>query len=76
MEVIKNDIKKENQEAINFHQKWKEHKEKYLKDNSVAEMVYENGSAIALLYKELQTLNTNLKTIINGKADKETESEK
>ena len=39
-------------------------------------MVYENGSAIALLYKELQTLNTNLKTIINGKADKETESEK
>ena len=35
MEVIKNDTKKENQEAINFHQKWKEHKEKYLKDNSV-----------------------------------------
>ena len=57
-----------------FIKKWKEHKEKYLKDNTIAEMVYENGSAIALLYKELQTLNTNLKTIINGKADKETES--
>ena len=60
------DEKPTNQEAKDFHQKWKDHKEKYIKDNTLESMVYENGSAIALLYKELQVLNTNLKSIING----------
>lgn len=60
------DEKPTNQEVKDFHQKWKDHKEKYIKDNSLESMVYENGSAIALLYKELQVLNTNLKSIING----------
>lgn len=55
-----------NQEVKDFNEKWKAHKEKYIKDNTLESMVYENGSAIALLYKELQVLNTNLKTIING----------
>lgn len=55
-----------NQEIKDFQQKWKEHKENYIKDNTLESMVYENGSAIALLYKELQILNTNLKSIING----------
>jgi hypothetical protein len=54
------------EEIKDFNQKWKDHKEKYIKDNTLESMVYENGSAIALLYKELQILNTNLKTIING----------
>jgi hypothetical protein len=54
------------EEIKDFNQKWKDHKEKYIKDNTLESMVYENGSAIALLYKELQILNTNLKSIING----------
>ena len=55
-----------NKEIKDFNQKWKDHKEQYIKDNTLESMVYENGSAIALLYKELQVLNTNLKSIING----------
>jgi hypothetical protein len=54
------------EEIKDFNQKWQDHKEKYIKDNTLESMVYENGSAIALLYKELQILNTNLKSIING----------
>lgn len=77
MKVVKTNEKKiKNKEVKDFQSKWKEHKQKYIKDHSVAEMVYENGSAIALLYKELQTLNTNLKTIINGKEDQNTASKK
>lgn len=60
------DEKPTNKEIKDFQQKWQDHKEKYIKDNTLESMVYENGSAIALLYKELQILNTNLKTIING----------
>lgn len=70
MKVIKNEPKK----AQSFEQKWKEHKAKYLKDHSLEDMVYENGSALALLYKEVQRLNTNimsvLKTEENGKESK------
>jgi len=43
-----------------FQSKWKEHKDKYLKDHSTKEMVFENGSALAFVYKELQRLNTLL----------------
>jgi hypothetical protein len=55
-----------NKEIKDFNQKWQDHKEKYIKDNTLESMVYENGSAIALLYKELQILNTNLKSVLNG----------
>jgi hypothetical protein len=55
-----------NKEIKDFNEKWKAHKEKYIKDNTLESMVYENGSAIALLYKELQILNTNLKSVLNG----------
>lgn len=48
------------QEQKDFQQKWKEHKEKYLKDHTIEDMVYENGSALALLYKEVQRLNSLL----------------
>lgn len=65
MEKVTNE-KPTNQEVKDFQQKWQDHKEKYIKDNTLESMVYENGSAIALLYKELQILNTNLKSIING----------
>ena len=70
MKVVKDEPKK----AQSFEQKWKEHKANYLKDHSLEDMVYENGSALALLYKEVQRLNTNimsvLKTEENGKESK------
>jgi hypothetical protein len=62
MKVVKSENKKE---VKDFQTKWKEHKEHYIKDHSLEEMVYENGSALALLYKEFQRLNTNLITILN-----------
>jgi hypothetical protein len=48
-----------------FQKKWQDHKTNYIKNHSTKDMVYENGSALALLYKEVQRLNdlltTNLK---------------
>ena len=48
-----------------FRKKWEDHKTNYIKKHSTKDMVYENGSALALLYKEVQRLNdlltTNLK---------------
>ena len=59
MKVVKDEVK-------DFQEKWKKHKEDYIKDNTLESMVYENGTALALLYKEFQKLNTNLNSIING----------
>jgi hypothetical protein len=42
--------------------KFKEYKDNYIKDHSLEEMVYENGSALALLYKEITRLNQLLTT--------------
>ena len=66
MKVVKTENKKEEKD---FQTKWKEHKEQYIKNHSIEDMVYENGSALALLYKEFQRLNTNLITIINKDKD-------
>ena len=53
-------------DAKSFKEKWQEHKINYIAKYTTKEMVYENGSALALLYKEVQRLNTllisNLKT--------------
>ena len=62
-----NQVKSELSEADlkTFQKKWQDHKENYIKKYSTKEMVYENGSALALLYKEVSRLNdlltTNLK---------------
>lgn len=64
MKVV-NSKKPSKKEVKDFQTKWKEHKDNYIKDHSLEEMVYENGSALALLYKEVQRLNTNLMTILN-----------
>lgn len=57
--------KAEQKQVKDFQQKWKEHKEQYIKDHSIEEMVYENGSALAVLYKEVQRLSSLIVTIIN-----------
>lgn len=55
-----------------FEAKWKKHKEDYLKNNTLEDMVYENGSALALLYKEVQRMNSLLTSNlqVNDKEDK------
>jgi len=57
--------KAEQKQVKDFQQKWKEHKEQYIKKHSIEEMVYENGSALAVLYKEVQRLSSLIVTIIN-----------
>ena len=47
-------------DADTFKEKWQEHKVNYIAKYTTKEMVYENGSALALLYKEVQRLNTLL----------------
>lgn len=62
-------------DAKTFKKKWQEHKVNYISKYTTKEMVYENGSALALLYKEVQRLNTLL--ISNLKTDaQEQESKK
>ena len=45
-----------------FVKKFKKHKEEYLKKHTIQDMVYENGSALALLYREVTRLNQLLTT--------------
>ena len=67
MQVVKDKklSKKEKAQVKDFQQKWKEHKEQYIKDHTIEEMVYENGSALAVMYKELQRLSSLMLTQIN-----------
>ena len=57
--------KAEQKQVKDFQQKWKEHKEQYIKKHSIESMVYENGSALAVLYKEVQRLSSLIVTHIN-----------
>ena len=63
--------KAEQKQVKTFQDKWKKHKEDYIKKYSIEEMVYENGSALAILYKEVQRLNQLLITQINKENVKE-----
>lgn len=68
-EAYKVEKKPSKEQVSDYMKKFKEYKDKYIKEHTIEEMVYENGSALALLYKEITRLNqlltTNLKT--NGK---------
>jgi DNA polymerase III delta subunit len=55
------------EELNDFKQKFLDHKNKYIEENSLESMVYENGSATALLFKEVQKLSSLVKTLINEK---------
>lgn len=56
---------KDNVNTSEYLKKFEEYKKNYMKDRTTKDMVYENGSALALLYKEIGRLNqlliTNLK---------------
>ena len=45
-----------------FAKQFQKHKTEYCAKNTTKEMVYENGSALALLYKEITRLNQLLTT--------------
>jgi hypothetical protein len=66
----KND-KPTEEEKKTFQDKWKAHKEEYITKHSVEEMVYENGSALALLYKEITRLNDLLTNTLKQNGNKE-----
>ena len=57
--------KADKKQIAKFQEKWKKHKEEYIKKYSIEEMVYENGSALAVLYKEVQRLSSLITTQIN-----------
>ena len=62
---------KVDKKAVNeYLKKFAEHKKKYIKENTLESMVYENGSALALLYKEIQRLNQLLITKLNSDEQK------
>ena len=62
---------KVDKKAVNeYLKKFAEHKKKYIKENTLESMVYENGSALALLYKEIGRLNQLLITKLNSDEQK------
>lgn len=59
-------------EKDDFLQRLEDYKNDYISKNTIDSMVYENGAAVALLYKEVQHLSQLIKTYINGKEDNTT----
>jgi hypothetical protein len=53
-----------------FKDKWQDHKTNYMGKHTTKEMVYENGSALALLYREVQRLNQLLTTKLQSDEQK------
>lgn len=58
-----------------FQEKWNKHKKDYIEKNTIKEMVYENGSALALLYREVMRLNDLLTNNLKQNGKQETKSE-
>lgn len=48
---------KNNADTKEYLKRFEEYKKNYMKNRSTKDMVYENGSALALLYKEIGRLN-------------------
>jgi hypothetical protein len=54
-------------EQREFTKKYGEFKETFLQKNTLKSMVFENGSAIALMYKEMQKLVQEVNQLKNQK---------
>ena len=48
-----------------FNDKYADFKEKFMDKNTLKSMVFENGSALALIFKELQKINYEVQQIKN-----------
>jgi hypothetical protein len=68
------DIKDNKVETKEFLKKFEEYKKNYMKDRSTKDMVYENGSALALLYKEIGRLNQLLMSNLQKQENESKES--
>ena len=73
---INKDNKVDKKAVAEFQKKFEEHKKTYCEANTVKGMVYENGSALALLYKEVIRLNQLITTKINQDEQKDSTSKK
>ena len=62
---------KDNVETKEFMKKFEEYKKNYMKNRSTKDMVYENGSALALLYKEIGRLNSLLMSNLQKKENEQ-----
>ena len=51
------DPKPSKKEVNQYLKKFEDYKKEYIKNHTLEDMVYENGSALALLYKEVMRLN-------------------
>ncbi len=69
------DSVKKSEEQKQFEKEISQYKEKYISENTVESMVYENGAATALLFKEVQRLSQLITTYINGKDETTTETD-
>ena len=65
--MTKAEIKQETKNKEQFLEQVTKYKNEYIEKNSIESMVYENGAATALLFKEVQQLSQLVKTLINGK---------
>ena len=61
---IKNDA-----DTKEYLKRFEEYKKNYMKDRTTKDMVYENGSALALLYKEIGRLNQLLMSNLKNQDD-------
>ena len=68
------DVKDNKVETKEFMKKFEEYKKNYIKDRSTKDMVYENGSALALLYKEIGRLNQLLMSNLQKQENESKES--
>ena len=65
------DVKDNKVETKEFMKKFEEYKKNYMKDRTTKDMVYENGSALALLYKEIGRLNSLLMSNLQKKENEQ-----
>ena len=60
---------KDNADTKEYLKRFEEYKKNYMKDRTTKDMVYENGSALALLYKEIGRLNQLLMSNLKKQED-------
>jgi hypothetical protein len=63
--VKKSDKKIDKTQNKTLNDKYKEFKEVFMEKNTLKSMVFENGSALALIFKELQKLHYEVQQIKN-----------
>ena len=63
----KSDKQPDKEQLKTFNEQYSTFKEKFMEKNTLKSMVFENGSALALMFKELQKLNHEIQQLKNQK---------